>query len=640
MREVVKLYATFLLLAFALLSLSRIGLVLYEWDRVAASGGLAFILVQGLRFDGVLLGMLVVGPGVLAPWALAIPATHRQTLAVLRWVLTAMLLWLLFMEIVTPAFLTEFDARPNRLFFSYSLLSRELTATLWRAHLPLLLITAAALPTGGALVLRRWLPRRQLGEPIRLREAAALSVVFAVVCPLAIRSTLGHRPVNPSTVAFSPDVMVNGLPLPSAYTFLYALYESRLDAEGGGRYGELDAEDVIDEVRTASGIDPLAFQNPSIPTLHRHVPTRRWERPLNLVIVLEESLGAEFVGSMNGIPVTPELDALAEQGMWFENLYATGTRSVRGIEAVVAGFLPTQAPSVVKLPRSQSGFFTLAELLRRQGYHTSFLYGGESHFDNMKRFFLGNGFQEVVDQDDYDDPTFVGSWGVSDEDLFARADREFGAMDGRPFFSLVFTSSNHSPFDFPDGRIELHSEPRASVENAVKYADWALGSFIRRARRSAYWQNTVFLVVADHNSRVWGASLVPIEHFHVPAVFLGGTVPSEKVQTLASQIDLLPTALSLIGIEAETPTLGRDLTRPEQRRRTGRAILQYHSDQAYMEGDEVAILDPSGEIRQYRWDGSALEPLELDPRLRRTALAHALWAQDAYRTGSYRLPPE
>ena len=182
---------------------------------------------------------------------------------------------------------------------------------------------------------------------------------------------------------------------------------------------------------------------------------------------------------------------------------------------------------------------------------------------------------------------------MCDQDLLRRAHAEFQRAGDRPFFSLVFTSSNHSPWDFPEGDFALVESPAATRNNAVKYADHALGEFFDMARASSYWEDTVFLVVADHNSRVYGAELVPVEHFHIPAVFLGGTVRPESVNTLASQVDLLPTALSLIGIAAAHPALGRDLTDPAQRARPGRALLQYDQTHLYLT-DTAAVAHRPG----------------------------------------------
>src|SRR5690606_21594174 len=156
------------------------------------------------------------------------------------------------------------------------------------------------------------------------------------------------------------------------------------------------------------------------PVHRRHPPNAgrpraqpSWQ-PKSLVIILEESLGAQFIGHLGGLPLSPNLDRLSTDAWTFTRMYATGTRSVRGIEAVVAGFPPSPAQAVVKQPEAQQDFYTLAETLAARGYDTTFYYGGESHFDNMRGFFFGNGFGRVIDQNDYPAPGFTGSWGVSD----------------------------------------------------------------------------------------------------------------------------------------------------------------------------------------------------------------------------------
>ncbi|MDF1800154.1 MAG: LTA synthase family protein [Planctomycetota bacterium] len=632
--------AQFVLLALVLLGLSRLGLVAWQSERVGATDGLAFILLQGLRFDLVALGVLLVAPSLLLTPLLAFPGTLRLATLLQRSWLSLALTALFATELATPSFLTEYDTRPNYLFVEYLEYPREVLATLWGAYPLQLSLSVVLVPLvllGSYRLLRR---ATRLETPLHPIEAAALTLLLPALCFAAARSTLAHRPVNPSTVCFSGDAMVNTLPLNSLYSVAYAIYELKQnEAPDELAYGEMSYAEVLEVVRTDAGLSPEDCPDPSIPTLHEHHPTTERERPLNLVIVLEESLGAEFVGALGGLPLTPNLDAMLDQGLCLDRLYATGTRSVRGIEAVVTGFLPTPVRSVVKLPGAQRGFFTVAELLKREGYATSFLYGGEGHFDNMARFFTGNGFERVVDCKDYDDPMFVGSWGVSDQDLFRRAHAEFEAMDDEPFFSLVFTSSNHSPWDFPSGQVEPYEQPAATRNNAVQYADHALGEFFELARASDYWEDTLFLVVADHNSRVFGASLVPVERFHVPAVFLGGTVEPGHIDTLASQVDLVPTALSLMGLAASSPTLGRDLTDPSRAGEPGRAILQYDRSNLFLTDEAAVLLRLDAEPQTMSWDGHELLPVAHDPALERRSLAHALWPQLSYRSGDYRLPP-
>jgi phosphoglycerol transferase MdoB-like AlkP superfamily enzyme len=404
---------------------------------------------------------------------------------------------------------------------------------------------------------------------------------------------------------------------------------------------------MIQRVRTGMGVPSGDFTSDQLPTLHRQVASVRRDKPLNLVIVLEESMGAGFVDRLGGKPVTPNLNRFADEGIWFDQLYATGTRSVRGIEAVVAGFPPTPALSVVKLSKSQHDFSTLASVLRGEGYRSEFVYGGESHFDNMRGFFLGNGFHNVVDRKDFTAPKFVGSWGVSDEDLFEMAGERLNALHatGEPFFMLVFSSSNHTPFEFPDGRIELVDAEKQTVNNAVKYADHAMGQFIETARKARYWKNTVFLVVADHDTRVYGDVLVPVDKFHIPGVILGADIKPRTINSIASQIDLAPTLLSLMGVDSEHPFPGRDLTRtlPEFGHAAPavepRAMMQFDRNFAWLEGDRLTVLVPEAAPRQFIYDRHTheLTPLPtVDPEVAQQALAGVLMPAWLYREQRYR----
>lgn len=304
--------------------------------------------------------------------------------------------------------------------------------------------------------------------------------------------------------------------------------------------------------------------------------------------------GAIPLITVTGLSLTDAVfvEKLAEEGIWFERLYATGTRSVRGIEAVVAGYLPTPARSVVKLSNSQGNFTNLASILKSAGYQTQFIYGGEAHFDNMRGFFTNNGFTDIVDKSRIQNPVFVSSWGVSDEDLFNTAHRELESLHeaGKPFFSLIFTSSNHAPFEFPDNRISLFETPKNTANNAVKYADWAMGRFVESAKKSQYWKDTVFLIVADHDNRIYGDNLIPVEKFHIPGLILGADIEAARLSTLSSQIDLAPTLLSLIGISICHPMVGRDLTKDSSS--PGRAFLQFRDYFALFEPDKLVILKP------------------------------------------------
>ena len=618
------------------LTLSRMVLVAWFWERVAPTGGTGFILLQGIRFDLVLMGMLL-GPALLAaPWL----AGRKFGASLLRYYLLAVTLYVLWMELGTIPYIDQYDARPNYIYVEYLKYPREIFSMLMASYGLLMALIAVITVASGLLAWRLSCGAKQAVTGNRIFGALLLMPILVVMIFAMIRSTTEHHPVNPSTVAFTTDSMVNQLALNSPYTLIYAIYEQNRDTRTGiANYGRMNVDEVLRIVTEHAGLTGSVDLQSDAPTRHQQTATRRLDRPLNLVIILQESLGSEFVGSLGGKDLTPVLDDLADEGIWFEQLYATGTRSVRGIEAIISGFPPTTKRSVVKLAETQRDFLTIASLLQQQhDFQTSFIYGGSAHFDNMRRFFLNNGFQTVIDQKDYEDPGFVATWGVSDEDLFLKAHEYFSSKGDEPFFSLVFTSSNHKPFEIPVGKVETRTGPDAPREMAVSYADYALGRFLELARSSEYYENTVFLVVSDHNSRVKGANLVPVERFHIPGVILGKSIEPRRVAGISSQIDLLPTLLSLIGVDSEHPAIGYDLTRPEYFSGANRAQMQFHDTQGWLVPGKLVVLQRSLPVQSYLYEpGGQIRPDPApDEELMREALAHALWPSIAIKKKAYR----
>ncbi|MFT4103417.1 MAG: LTA synthase family protein, partial [Burkholderiaceae bacterium] len=469
--------------------------------------------------------------------------------------------------------------------------------------------------------------------PMRWRVPATLAT--AVVLVLLARGTLAHRPLNPSMVAFGNDGLVNTLPVNSLYNVAHAVYRTRSERSSREAYGDMPVEQMSSIV-----LDTAGLPNPPIdatrPSLHRQTPSHPRQRPLHIVMIVQESLGAQFVSHLGGRRLTPRLDELSEQSWTFRQAYATGTRSARGLEALITGFPPTPSEAVLKLPRAQSGFFTLAALLSRHGYRSRFVYGGEAHFDNMRGFFLGNGFDEVVDLKRFRSPKFVGTWGASDEDMFTELDALLSAdRDDRPTLTVAFTVSNHSPWEFPQDRIRVEGE--LDRDDAVRYADMAMGEFFDRARRAPYWSRTLFLVVADHDARAGGASLLPVNNFHIPALILGADIAPRVDDRLISQIDLAPTLLSLAGVACEQPMIGADLTVRDPER----AIMQFGDNHGYLTPGRLTVLEPGRPPSEFAVDmdrQTVGERLPADPPRALRARAHALWAEWVYRERRYSLP--
>ena len=625
-------------ISISITELARLGYLIWLGDRVAATGGIGFILVQGLRFDLIALAYLLAIPMALTPFLNSSLHLAKFWAPVLRVYLTGVISLFLFMEVATPPFISEYDIRPNYLFVEYLKYPKEVFSMLFVGYKLELLAGLVIVP------LLLWPISRGLRLQMnqvrgnRLMYALPLSFLAVLLSAATARSTLDHRPVNASTVAFSSDTLVNTLPLSSLYSAANAIYEMGHE-DSGFPYGEVDEALATAAIRTDMFLPVDVFFDSSIPTARYQSARPTLEKPKNLVIIIEESLGAEFVGSLGGLPLTPNLDELSKEGIWFENLYATGTRSARGLEAIVTGFPPTTSQSVLKLGRAQKDFFTIGAFLKQQGFDTSFIYGGEAHFDNMRRFFAGNGFDTVIDKHNFENPSFLGSWGVADEDVFDYAHEYFNSLQpGKPFASVLFTTTNHTPWEFPDNKIELYEEPKATVNNAVKYADYAIGQFVRKARKSDYWDDTVFLIVSDHNSRVYGSEIVPIKRFHIPGLILGGSIKPQRWGRVASQIDLLPTMLSLIGVGGMHPAPGIDLTRPDIDTIPGRAVMQFRDTQAYRLDDDVAVLRRDKPGAMYKYLDGQLIATDSDGPFLEHAKAVAAWPSIAYRKQLYRLP--
>lgn len=618
----------------ALLTLARAGLTALNAGRATAVEGWPWLFLVGLRMDLVLVCMVASLPvlALAAPMAWW-PRLRRPYQALV----TGAVVLIAFFEIATVRFLAEYDRRPDRLFWEYLDRPREVVPTVLAEGWPWLLAAVVVLPLAAWGV---WRLAGRVVDGVRPWPVAvrlALLPVLAGLLFLGIRG-VSHRAINVSTAAFSDENLLNQLALNSTYSAAYALYALRHEGDPSRRYGRMDRAAIIAEARRASLQPAAAFASDELPTLHRRapaVPAR--QRPPNIVIVLEESLGAQFTGCLGGTALTPNLDALAKEGLLLTRLFATGTRTVRGIEATVCGFPPTPGTSVVKLGLSQSGFFSAADLLRRHGYRTLFFYGGESHFDNMRSFFQGNGFQTIVDEPLFTAPLFRGTWGVSDEDLVRRAVTDLAALGDQPFFALLLSTSHHAPFEFPDG-IELAEQPKQTQRNAIKYADHAIGEFVRLGKQQAFWRDTIVMVVADHDVRTTGDSLVPVKGFHIPGVIVGPGFAPGTHDRPSSQLDLLTTILARTGIAFEHPLIGHDLLAlPADH--PGRAIMQFGDNHGYLVGDRLVVHVPQSPARRFRMDGwKAVPAEEAWPELEREALAHALLPGLLYRERRYRLP--
>jgi phosphoglycerol transferase MdoB-like AlkP superfamily enzyme len=335
-----------------------------------------------------------------------------------------------------------------------------------------------------------------------------------------------------------------------------------------------------------------------------HVPLAELPRivtasaPKNVVIVTMESLSSSYMAhGGNTRNITPQLDRLATQGLFLSNLRATGNRTVRGLEATSLAIPPLPGHSVIWRDNNQN-LETLGAVLADHGYVNRFMYGGYARFDNMATYFGGNHYQPL-DRGQFPERhrAFGNIWGVADEHLYdyALEQMDHDAASGKPFLMQLMTTSNHTPFTFPDGRIDL----KRGRNGAVKYSDYAVGRFIDMARSKPWFKDTVFIIVADHCASSKGRTSLPPENYHIPAILYSPAhiAPHEDTR-LASQIDLVPTVLDLLGLPERSRFMGRSVLHayPD----AGRAFIATYQKLGYLTPDRLVILSPGRKIENWQ----------------------------------------
>ncbi len=330
--------------------------------------------------------------------------------------------------------------------------------------------------------------------PSRWWDRFSLFIIFLLCCFLQ-RGTLDHRPLNPTASAITKNRVANEITNSGVYKVVYEGIQrvSTKYVPVKSVISTLDNEEALKIVRhNFSNKGTLTDDSPN--PLVTQVDTGRPRKDMNVVLIVMESMVAKLIGTLGGRPAaSPEFDRLADEGVLLQNCYATGERTIQGLEAVICSFPPLPGVGIVRRPQAKHGFTTLASVLRERGYRTIFLYGGQGIFDHKRGFFLGNGYDTFLEEKDFKDPIYKSPWGASDEDLYLKADQLSNQLHekGQPLFCTILTSSLHSPWVYPEGKIkpfpkDVYRPPGFVYEeiNNFKYADYALGKYFRTIRKS------------------------------------------------------------------------------------------------------------------------------------------------------------
>ncbi|HEX7583850.1 MAG TPA: sulfatase-like hydrolase/transferase [Prolixibacteraceae bacterium] len=502
---------------------------------------------------------------------------------------------LLFNGVSEYFFWQEFGVRYNFIAVDYLVYTTEVLANIKESY-PLPLLISAILTADIILtyfVVKKNFLAASLKSKIELKSR--LQIGFG----LLLLPVLSFILVKNTTVEITKNRYNNELAKNGIHSLFAAFLNNELDYETF--YATRNNEENFRQLHTLLKSENSRYLSDKPFDISRQITNSGEEKRYNVVFIIVESLSGEFLsykGSKLG-KITPNLDAIADSSLFFTNLYAIGTRTVYGLEAATLAAPPKPGQSIIKRPDNEN-MFSVGQIFKERGYSLKFIYGGYGYFDNMNYFFSDNGYQ-IVDRSDLkkDEITFANAWGVCDQDLFNRTlkecDKSFAG--GQQFMNLVMTTSNHRPFTYPEGVIDIPTHTGRA--GGVKYFDYAIGEFIRKASEKPWFKNTLFVILADHCAGSAGQAELPFMEYQIPFIIYNpGLIHPQQISKLCSQIDVAPTLLGVMNWTYKTKFFGKDIVKmaPEEER----AFISNYQKLGFIKNNDLTILSPQQKITHYK----------------------------------------
>jgi phosphoglycerol transferase MdoB-like AlkP superfamily enzyme len=611
--------------------ITRLALLLYSVKDVELSFLNALgILFLGFFYDLVNASYFII-PLLLYLWLIPQKLFEKNWHRfVLYGVFLVCIFILLFNAVSEWFFWDEFNTRFNFIAVDYLVYTTEVLGNIQQSYPIGLIITFLIVTAISLLLLLKNRIKQTTTYPMRFKQRSGWAIVLLLL-PVIFFFT-----VSSQLRQFSGNTFVNELAGNGMYELFAAYRNNELSYKQF--YKTLSDEESFKIIRSLLQTPEAKYVSDDPFNLSRTIQPDSAEKKLNVVMISVESLSAEFMATFGDTKgITPFLDSLAQHSMLFTRLYSTGTRTVRGLEALSLCIPPTPGQSIVRRPNNED-LFTLGKIFGDKGYESKFVYGGYGYFDNMGYFFENNSY-EVADRSRLSDEDidYENVWGVADENLFTLATREIEhtLSKGKPIFAHVMTTSNHRPYTYPEGRIDIPSHTNRA--GAVKYTDYAIGKFIRESRKKSWFSNTIFVIVADHCASSAGKTELPVNKYHIPLlIYSPGNIEPARIDRLMSQIDLGPTLLGLLNFNYTNKFFGYDIFKLEPGRE--RAFISTYQTLGYLKGDKLLILQPqkkSFTVIPNFADGTAM-PTEMDEALLKEAIAWYQTSQYVFKEGLYK----
>jgi phosphoglycerol transferase MdoB-like AlkP superfamily enzyme len=554
----------------------------------------------------------------------------RKFYWVAAWLVLAILMFGVVSEIV---FWEEFSTRFNFIAVDYLIYTNEVIGNILESYPVGLMVAGIVLAALAAVaLLSRYI--RPAQSPLSLRQRASM-LLLACILPASSWFLVDVDQMLVTGNAYADEMAGNGL-----FTLAAAMRRNELDYD---RFYKTIPQERADNILASVGVSRTPLSQAIVPKEDEHEPEELGpfrRNPRNVVLISVESLSARYLGAYgNNKGLTPNLDRLATEGLKFERVFATGTRTVRGLDALSLGAPPIPGQAIIRRQHNEH-LATIGEMLEQQGYATFFFYGGYGYFDNMNAYFRANDYR-VVDRTDFPEKSvvFENIWGVADEVLF---DNTLPALDatarnGLPFFAQIMTTSNHRPYTYPDGRIDIPSPGGRS--GAVKYTDYAIGRFIEQAKTKPWFKDTLFVIVADHCASVAGKTKLPMDRYHIPLIFYAPDMLKPGVyKRMASQIDIAPTLLDLLGKKGDDHFFGQSMF--EAAELPERVFISNYQQLGYYKDGVLTVLSPKQHVEAFRIDPRTYASTftAVDESQANEAIAFYQTASRAFKHGSMHEP--
>lgn len=500
---------------------------------------------------------------------------------------------LLFNAVSEWFFWDEFSVRYNFIAVDYLVYTNEVLGNIKESYPIPAIVTVVLIITSAVFFLIRPLLKKSVYAPSSFLSRAIISSILLVLC------ALDYFLVQEDWRNFSKNEYANELAGNGVFQFANAFWNNELDFFKF--YKTLPDKEAFEIVRADLSAPNSRFTSNNIYSIEREITYNEPEKRNNVVLISVESLSASFMRSFGGKQnITPYLDSLTTHSLFFKNLYSSGTRTVRGLEALSLALPPSPGQSIVKRPGNEN-LFSLGSVFRSKGYITQYIYGGYSYFDNMKSFFSNNDYQ-VIDRDALkpDEVHYQNIWGVADEDLFTLAGKTLDSnySKGKPFFTQIMTVSNHRPYTYPAGRIDISPDTHTR-EGAVKYTDYAINRFLNESSSKPWYNNTIFVIVADHCAGSAGSVELPVTGYHIPLlIFAPGIIKQPKtIDRLMAQIDIPPTILGMLSFHYKTKFFGHDIFNlPEGKEK---AFISTYQGLGFLQNDRLIIQSPVKKLKEF-----------------------------------------